>query len=248
LPLTDSLQNKKVMSDLRDYNKFFTTEKKKSDSIGILVSGGVDSCILLAQAIEKYSFVLPIYVKTGLIWEVSELFWLEKFLKTLNVSSLKDPAILDLPVKQFYTSHWSITGQNVPEYNAPDEDCYLPGRNILLLSISAICCIRNNVNVLALGTLKGNPFADASDDFFRLFEQSISIGMETDFSIITPFATMTKMEVLHLGKPYRLELTFSCNSPVDNKHCGGCAKCRERIQAFRKAEIKDKTEYASSLQ
>ncbi|MCL5019929.1 MAG: hypothetical protein M1426_05645 [Patescibacteria group bacterium] len=38
----------------------------KNSGVGVLVSGGVDSCVLIDDCTQNYNEVVPIYVKTGL--------------------------------------------------------------------------------------------------------------------------------------------------------------------------------------
>jgi 7-cyano-7-deazaguanine synthase len=56
---------------------------------------------------------------------------------------------------------------------------------------------------------------------------------------------MDKSEVIRLGQALGvpLQLTLSCMQPRDGVHCGRCSKCRERIDAFRKADVVDPTTY-----
>jgi 7-cyano-7-deazaguanine synthase len=61
--------------------------------------------------------------------------------------------------------------------------------------------------------------------------------------IVRPFAAFEKREVMHLGRSFPLEETFSCISPAGGLHCGRCNKCAERKAAFSRAEMRDLTVY-----
>ena len=37
-----------------------------------------------------------------------------------------------------------MSGETVPEYDAPDETVYIPGRNIILITLAAIWCSLND--------------------------------------------------------------------------------------------------------
>ena len=56
---------------------------------------------------------------------------------------------------------------NVPGADTPDEAVYLPGRNALLAIKAALWCQLHDIDVLAVATLKSNPFDDASASFFH---------------------------------------------------------------------------------
>jgi 7-cyano-7-deazaguanine synthase len=235
--------------------------KKTAKEIAVLVSGGMDSCILLADLSQSYDKVHPLYIKKGLLWEGVELYWLRRFLTALRSrtarslrsvskrASTRGPypvqkiRILKLPIQDLYSGHWSITGQDVPDYETGDPSVYLPGRNLLLLAKAVLFCEMNQINRLALGPLKGNPFPDSSKSFFQSFQKTASLALNSRITIITPFLHLSKTEVIQKGRRLPLELTFSCIQPVDKNHCGMCNKCAERQRAFEKAGIVDKTVY-----
>lgn len=209
----------------------------------MLISGGLDSCVLLAHLAEQGWELTPLYVRAGLVWERIELIWLRRFLARLNYSGLQPLRQLSLPVEDTYQSHWSTTGQAVPGAHSEDSAVYLPGRNLLLLSKAAVYCSLNRIGVIALGLLKGNPFPDATPAFLRGFERLASDALTHPLEILTPFRNLSKTEVVQLGKGLPLELTFSCIRPVGEKHCGGCNKCAERRRSFLEAGVQDRTDY-----
>ncbi len=209
----------------------------------VLISGGLDSCVLLARLAEQGWKLTPLYVRAGLVWERVELIWLRRFLAHLNHSGLRPLGQLSLPVEDTYQSHWSTTGQAVPGSHSEDSAVYLPGRNLLLLSKAAVYCSLNRIDVIALGLLKGNPFPDATPAFLRGFERLAGDALSHPLEIVTPFRSLSKAEVIHLGKALPLELTFSCIRPVGEKHCGGCNKCAERRRSFAHAGVNDRTDY-----
>lgn len=209
----------------------------------VLISGGLDSCVLLAHLAEQGWELTPLYVQAGLVWERVELIWLRRFLAGLNRPRLQPLRRLSLPVEDVYQSHWSTTGQAVPGAHSEDSAVYLPGRNLLLLSKAAVYCALNGIGVIALGLLKGNPFPDATPDFLRGFERVAAGALTHPLEIVTPFSSLSKTKVIDLGRALPLELTFSCIRPVGEKHCGGCNKCAERRRSFAEAGVKDRTDY-----
>ncbi len=213
--------------------------------IGVLVSGGLDSCILAAQLAEQGRDVQPFYIRSGLIWQEAELAALRRFLAALH-RPVRDLVVLDLPLGDLYADHWSVTGRGVPDANTPDDSVYLPGRNALLTIKAVLWCQLHGVGRLALATLASNPFADATDAFFDAFQTALNRAVGSSLEIVRPFAAFDKRAVLRLGRHYPLALTFSCIAPVGNRHCGRCNKCAERKHAFAAAEIADQTEYADS--
>jgi 7-cyano-7-deazaguanine synthase len=158
-------------------------------------------------------------------------------------NDLAQLVVLDLPLADLYDGHWSLTGRDIPAANSPDEAVYLPGRNALLIVKAAVWCQLHSIRELALAPLGTSPFDDASADFLRDFETAINRGCDHPVRLLRPFGGMNKRQVMALGRGLPLELTFSCISPLQGRHCGRCNKCAERQAAFREAEITDRTEY-----
>ncbi len=216
-------------------------------SIGLLLSGGLDSAILLSHLLEAGHRVYPIYIRTNSAWQAEELTAIHWYLSELQSSSLSSLVTLELPLDDLYGNHWSITGRGSPDESSPDEAVYLPGRNPLLLVKAAVWCQMHGVAALALATLSSNPFADATVEFFSAFETALSLAGQP-VRIVRPFAAMSKRDVMQLGRRLPIVYTFSCIAPIGGQHCGRCNKCAERKAAFSLAEMTDPTRYAGALQ
>jgi 7-cyano-7-deazaguanine synthase len=212
--------------------------------VALLVSGGLDSCILLAHLLTSGRTVQPIYIRTGVAWQLEEMTALRSFTGAVRSRRLRELVSLELPLDDLYTNHWSINGAGAPPIESPDEAVYLPGRNPLLLVKAAVWCQMHGVRELALAPLASNPFADATEDFFAAFELAMNLAGTSPLRIVRPFASMTKTDVMQLGRDYPLIKTFSCIAPLDGLHCGQCNKCGERKLAFEVAGLIDSTPYA----
>jgi 7-cyano-7-deazaguanine synthase len=173
--------------------------------------------------------------------------------RLLRAGPYVDAAILPLialtvDTRDVYpASHWAIRGEP-PAYDTPDEDVYLEGRNVILLSKTSVYMARAKITRVMMGPLAGNPFADASREFFDAMERALSLGLASPIRIEAPFAALHKADVIArghaLGVPF--ELTLSCMQPRDGLHCGRCSKCRERRDAFVDAGTPDPTPYRAA--
>ena len=211
----------------------------------VLFSGGLDSAVLLARELEgpegemsdaAQGATQPIHVRSGLAWEAAEARAIERLLAVAPFAGRVAPVItLTVDMREVYPpTHWAITG-TPPAYDTPDEDVYLEGRNIVLISKAAVLCARLKIERLALGPLAGNPFPDATPEFFDAIGRAMSLGLGRPLSVVAPLAQMHKEDVIRLGRSMGvpLELTLSCMNPgLGDVACGRCSKCRERDQAF----------------
>ena len=214
-------------------------------SVAVLLSAGLDSAVLAAFEARRAQ-VHPIYVSAGLAWETQELEALERLLTAPVFASLAPLARLTFTVRDLYpATHWALRGEP-PAFDTPDEDVYLTGRNIVLLSKASIYCAQHGITRIALGPLAGNPFPDATPQFFSAMAQAMSLGLAHQVHIDAPFGERAKSDVIRLGMELGvpLERTLSCMNPHAGLHCGLCSKCRERRDAFNDAGIEDPTRYA----
>ena len=215
-----------------------------ASTVAVLVSGGLDSAVLLAEAARTYSAVFPIYVRFGLFWEQVEFGYLRRFLAAIACKPLREVQILDQPAGDLYGRHWSITGENPPTAADAHDADFLPGRNVLLLAKPLLWCHLNGVGELATAPLGSNPFPDATPAFYDGFAAMVNRAIAGSVSVLRPFANLTKIDVLHRGRSLPLELTFSCVRPVGILPCGTCIKCGERKKGFAEAGMEDPTNYA----
>jgi 7-cyano-7-deazaguanine synthase len=208
----------------------------------VLCSGGLDSIVLLEWA-AQHAPAQPVYVRAGLAWEAQELDAVRRIVHPSN--DIRPLAILDFDVRDLYPpSHWALGG-TPPAYDTPDEDVYLPGRNLLLLSKTGVLAAARRIGRILIGPLAGNPFPDATGAFFRAMSEALSLGLAHSLTIEAPFTTLHKADVIRLGAMLGVPLgaTLSCMNPRDGLHCGLCSKCRERRDAFQEADIPDPTTY-----
>jgi 7-cyano-7-deazaguanine synthase len=228
-------------------------------STAVLLSGGLDSAVLLADEASRGD-VQPIYIGAGLAWETAERTVVARLLSSEALRGRTRPMVaLSVDMRDVYAAtHWAVTG-TPPAYNTPDEDVYLPGRNIILFAKAGVFCVAAGLDRLVIGTLAHNPFPDATFEFRSAMAKTLSLGLSHKLDIEAPYAEIGKADVIRrglaLGVPF--EFTMSCMKPVEKQrddrgarkievaHCGECSKCRERHDAFVEANIADPTDYES---
>ena len=218
----------------------------------VLFSGGVDSTTRLALAVEKYGKenVLALSVSYGQKHS-RELEAAEKLANYYGVILKK----LDLSVI-FADSDCSLlqgSTEEIPKESYADQlsktdgspvSTYVPFRNGLFLSAAASVALSNGCEKIYYGAhsddAAGNAYPDCSQAFNDAINTAIYVGSGNQLSVVAPFIGMTKAEVVaqgvKLNVPY--EMTWSCYEGND-KPCGVCGTCRDRIAAFRANGIED---------
>lgn len=214
---------------------------RPSSPLAVLVSGGLDSCVLLGEAVRAYPAVHPVFVRVGSVWEEAEFAVLNRFLKAIAGPVLKPLVVLEQPVADLYGRHWSLTGEGVPPLGAPDADSFLPGRNVLLLAKPLLWCGMHGVPELATAPLASNPFPDATPDFYATFAATVGTAIGRPVRVLTPYADLGlhKEDVVRRGAGLPVEHTLSCARPVNGRHCRRCSKCGERADGFAAAGVTD---------
>ena len=213
--------------------------------VAVLASGGLDSAVLVGDLLRRGVVVHPLYVRFGLAWEPTEEAHLRRFLAALPGPPPQPLVVLECPITGVYGTHWSVSGEHVPDDRTPDDAVYLPGRNLLLLAQPSVWCALHDVHLIALGTLKGNPFPDSTPDFFADFSALVQRAMGHELTVLRPFGDLVKADVLERGRDLPVQHTLSCIAPVGGRHCGACNKCEERRVAFAAAGIADSTDDVS---
>lgn len=221
----------------------------------MLFSGGLDSAVLLAQALAdaragRRGPAVALYIRVGFAWEDEERRMAARLLAAAPFAGAIDPVQLSFDMRDvFPDTHWAVRG-TPPAFDTPDEDVFLDGRNVILTSKAAVFITRNARTRhasarLLMGTLAGNPFPDATPDFLGAQGRALSLGLDLPITVEAPFATLDKSEVIRRGVELgvRLDLTLSCMQPKEGLHCGKCSKCRERRDAFHEAGVADPTTY-----
>ena len=183
----------------------------------VLFSGGLDSAVLLAEEASREEGVQPIYVTVGLAWEAAERAMVERLLAAAPFAGRVRPlAALRVDMRDVYeATHWAVQGRP-PSYHTPDEDVYLPGRNVILLGKAGVFCAAAGLSRIVIGTLAHNPFPDATPGFRTAMAAALTMGLAHDLEVDAPYANRSKAEVIArgavLGVPF--ELTLSCMNPI----------------------------------
>ncbi len=213
-----------------------------------LVSGGLDSCVALAEALRSHGEdVAVLHAGYGqrtegrerrAFLEIADHYGLERrreidlrYLRELGGSSLIDPT---LPIPR-----GDAPGGEVPA-------TYVPFRNAILLSAAVAWAeVLGAPEVFCGAHAPGSPYPDTQPAFFRAFGQLVEAATpaRVEIGVRTPLLHLDKAAIvrrgLELGAP--LHLTWSCYRNPD-RPCRDCHSCRLRSRGFAAAGLPDPLE------
>jgi len=222
----------------------------------VLVSGGMDSAVVLAIARERGFRVHALSVRYGQR-HTSELDAAARVShalgavehKTVNVdlrsiggSALTDEAI-DVPLDD--DGHVAVEGE-IPV-------TYVPGRNTIVVSVAL-----GWAEVLGLADLfcgvnavDYSGYPDCRPEFIEAFERLANLatkaGVEgAGLRVHAPLQFMSKADIVREGLRLGVDFaqTVSCyKADADGRACGHCDACRLRAEGFSAAGAADPTRY-----
>lgn len=207
---------------------------RKNKKVVLLLSGGIDSTVLLYWLIERNFTVFPLIVNYGQVTFVREVSTVKDILSNLNIESLLQinvPEISEL-------GRGALTGEypkDVTSYNEWYSAEFFPNRNLMLLMLASNYAYKINACNVAIGVV-GESYSDTSLSFLDSVKKCIEISL-MQIDIIAPFANRKKDEIIRESIRLRvpIEKTFSCNA-LSERHCLLCSSCHERESALNQRE------------
>ncbi|HEI8295453.1 TPA: 7-cyano-7-deazaguanine synthase QueC [Proteus mirabilis] len=205
----------------------------------VVFSGGQDSTTCLIQALEQYDEVHCITFNYGqrhkeeieVAQRVSQLLGATAH-KVLDVSLLNELAISSLtrdniPVPDFKQSEQSEQS-DIPS-------TFVPGRNILFLTLAAIYAYQIGAESVITGVCETDfsGYPDCRDEFVKALNHAVNLGIARDIQFITPLMWLDKAQTWALADYYgKLDFvrhnTLTCYNGIQGDGCGQCAACHLR--------------------
>ncbi|MDQ0874160.1 7-cyano-7-deazaguanine synthase [Paenibacillus sp. V4I3] len=226
----------------------------------IILSGGLDSTTCMGLAKEAGYELYPISFDYGQRHKI-EIENAKQVAEHYGVSGRHKIIKLDF-LRDFGGS--ALTDDNIDVPNVVDgltegsEESeipvtYVPGRNLLFLSIATSYAEVTGSEAIYIGVnaLDYSGYPDCRPEFIHKVEEVIAlatkVGVEgKGITIETPLIDWTKARIvqegLKIGVPY--ELTTSCYNGKAEA-CGVCDSCRLRLKGFEEAGSKDPIPYLS---
>ena len=220
---------------------------KKSNKALVLLSGGLDSTVVLSICKKEGYEVHAISFNYGQRHSIELEFakYQANFFKCLSHRTFNI---------EFFGGSALTDDISVPENRTVEEIpkeipiTYVPGRNIISLSYSAGYAEYNGIENIFIGvnSIDYSGYPDCRKEFIEDFERMINKSTKKGltgkkFKIHTPLINLTKKEIIILGSENGVDFsnTSSCYNPDSKKSCGVCDSCLLRIQGFKEAGLKD---------
>ena len=210
------------------------TSENATKKCVVLLSGGIDSSVLMYSLIEKYE-VWPITISYGQR-HVKEIMAARNVCEARGSWLLKRWRYVDLSILGTLLPS-SLTGVgNVPEGRYDDvvmRSTVVPNRNMILLAIATGYAGGIGAKYVAYAPHQGDHpiYADCRVEFIRAMQEAIYLG--NGIELLTPFSILTKAAVVKIGMGLTVpfKLTWSCYNGED-RPCLKCGTDVERTEAF----------------
>lgn len=220
---------------------------KKSLAV-VALSGGLDSCVTLAIALEKYE-IAALHLQYGQRTEKKELECFNQITKHYGITN---KLVTPLPHLNKIKGSSLIDRSMEIEKGEPVKgvipSTYVPFRNATILSVAVAWAEVLKAGSVFIGAVQedSSGYPDCREEFFKSFEKTANLGTDDDFriKIETPIIHLNKPEIIQKGFNLNapLNLTWSCYTYQD-KACGECESCIIRLNGFKNAGQKDPINY-----
>lgn len=225
----------------------------KSGKAIVLFSGGQDSAICLAWALQRFDLVETVGFNYGQRHAI-ELKQRSKFMAAFkrDFSQLAQKLGQDHEVDLSVLSALSDTALTRDKEIAMERDglpnTFVPGRNLLFFTVAATIAYRREAIALVGGMCETDfsGYPDCRDDTLKALQVCLNLGMGTSLCIHTPLMWLSKAETWKLAQTIGgerfvelvVEHTHSCYlGDRSKKHdwgygCGACPACSLRRQGY----------------
>ena len=231
-------------SGITPYTSGSVSSRLPMDRAIVLLSGGVDSAVTLwwakAQGWDVQALTFDYFGRPK-----QEHAAIQALVRSADIREIRT---VPLPFLKEVDDLRPAGFRNAALNESPEG--YIPARNLIFYSLGAYFAELDGTRYLVGGHNGTDPesFPDASPSFFghlnRLFGKSLWSYKRAPVEVLVPLSGKSKEEVLGMGRGLRVpfESTWSCYWDQD-VHCGRCASCTERREAFAAIGVTDPVPY-----
>ncbi|MGA8171732.1 MAG: 7-cyano-7-deazaguanine synthase QueC [Methylocystis sp.] len=232
-----------------------STPNPPDDAALVLFSGGQDSTTCLAFALDRFARVETVGSDYGQrhVVELRQRAALRAGLAAMSPrwrSRLGEDHTVAIPALG-EISQTALTRETEIAFNASGlPNTFVPGRNILFLTFAAALAYRRGITTLIGGMCETDysGYPDCRDATIRATQTALSLGMDSDFTILAPLMWLDKAATWRLAEELGgesltrliVEETHTCYLGERGKRfdwgygCGGCPACQLRAAGWEK--------------
>lgn len=219
-----------------------------------LVSGGMDSCVTAAIALEESDNLAFLHISYGQKTEVRERQAFDDIADHYDVKQRLDVSIEHLALiggSSLTDSKMEVTKADLGSKEIPTS--YVPFRNANMLSIAVSWAEVIGASAIYIGAVAedSSGYPDCRPEFYEAFQAVIDTGTkpDTNIRIRTPIIHLSKAEIVKKGIELHapLHLTWSCYKD-EELACGTCDSCALRLRGFEQAGVNDPISYHRSAE
>lgn len=209
----------------------------------IAISGGIDSAVAAAIAKNEGYELYFLTVNYGQKNIKKEL---ENSNKLAAYFNAKEHKIIDMKWLG-ELGHSGITDVKIHFENVSDDFIYVPYRNTCIISACIAWAEVIDADVIYTGSEAGPWICpDNSPEYYKAINNLVSISTKLNkkIKVVAPLNNSDKAGNIKKGVELKVpfEYTWTCVAR-DDKACGICQPCRDRLQAFKKLGLEDPIEY-----
>ena len=213
----------------------------------ILLSGGMDSGVLLACAKNQYETIHALTFDYGSKHAKREIAKAKALANKYGAVFKK----IKLPfISSLFSSSLLETGPDIPDGPYRTESMsstVVPFRNGILLSIAVGYAENHKIEHVLIASHKGDHpvYPECRVSFNKAMAEAAFEGTYTKVKILALFEGLDKKQIAQKGRSlgFDFTMTWSCYKGLD-LHCGRCATCLERKAALDFKKGLDPTRYA----
>ncbi|WP_075180481.1 7-cyano-7-deazaguanine synthase QueC [Pantoea sp. 1.19] len=205
----------------------------------VVFSGGQDSTTCLVQALNQYDEVHCVTFDYGQRHreEIAVAASLAARLGAVAHKVLDVTLLNALAVSSLTRDNIPVPGYDPQASGLPST--FVPGRNILFLTLAAIYAYQVDAEAVITGVCETDfsGYPDCRDAFVKALNHAVALGMARDVRFETPLMWLNKAETWALADhwqalPLIREATLTCYNGIQGDGCGACAACHLRANGL----------------
>lgn len=207
----------------------------------VLLSGGIDSAVTLAEAQQRGHTCHTITFNYGQRHAVE----VNAAQRVAIRAKVADHRIIDIGLAQFGGS--ALTDPTIPvptgQLGAPAT--YVPARNTIFLSYALAYAETIGAHNIFIGCNRDDwdGYPDCRPEYLDAFEIMAGYATTTGHQLLihAPLIGLRKTNIIRRGAELGIDYThtWSCYDPQDSRPCGRCDACLLRAKAFAEAGLTD---------